>query len=254
MNTTIRALIVEDEFHPRQTLQQKLVENHPEIEVIAACEDAESALVEILRKQPDLLFLDIQLPDKNGLWLADQLGLMSCETFTPPGIIFTTAFSDSEYLLNAIRLAAIDYLVKPIMLDSLSLAINRFKKRNSPSSNVQTLMNVIQQEKILKLKNFGGLLLLKPEDIAFVKADGNYAQVMLANGEVEEIFERLGEIEKNLPKEIFIRASKSLIINRKYIRQINTKKSIVQIVTPFVSYDLSFSEGGIKQLKECLSK
>jgi two-component system LytT family response regulator len=251
---TIRALIVEDEFHPRQTLQQKIAENHPEIEVIAACENAENALIEILRMQPDLIFLDIQLPDKNGLWLADQLNQMSCETFTPPGIIFTTAFSDSEYLLNAIRLAAIDYLIKPIMLDSLSLAVARFKKRVNPASSVQTLMNVIQKEKILKFKNFSGLLLLKPEDVVFVKADGNYAQLTLTNGDEEEIFERLGEIEKNLPEEIFLRASKSLIINRKYVRQINTRKFIVQVATPFSTYDLQFSEAGIKQLKENLGQ
>jgi two-component system LytT family response regulator len=251
---TIRALIVEDEFHPRQTLQQKLAENHPEIEVVAACENAESALIEILRLQPDLIFLDIQLPDKNGLWLADQLHQMSCETFRPPGIIFTTAFSDSEYLLNAIRLAAIDYLVKPIMLDSLSLSIARFKKRANPSTSIQTLMNTIQREKILKFKNFNGLLLLKPEDVAYIKADGNYAQIALANGDMDEIFERLGEIEKNLPEETFLRAGKSLILNRKYVRQINTKKFIVQIATPFTSYSLPVSEGGIKQLKDSLGQ
>ncbi|MDR0865418.1 MAG: LytTR family DNA-binding domain-containing protein, partial [Candidatus Symbiothrix sp.] len=232
---TIRTLIVEDEYHPRLTLQQKLAENHPEIEVIAACENAETALIEILRLQPDLIFLDIQLPDKNGLWLADQLHGMTCATFTPPGIIFTTAFSDSEYLFNAIRLAAIDYLVKPIMLDSLSLAIGRFKKRTNPSASVQTLMNVIQSEKILRFKNFNGLLLLKPEDIAYIEADGNYARITLANGDSDEIFERLGEIEKTLPSETFVRAGKSLIVNQKYVRQINVRKYSVQITTPFVS-------------------
>jgi two-component system LytT family response regulator len=252
MNTLIRTIIVEDEYHPRLTLQQKLVENCPDIEVIAACETAETALIEILRQQPDLIFLDIQLPDKNGLWLADQLHQMSCATFTPPGIIFTTAFSDSEYLFNAIRLAAIDYLVKPVMIDSLLLAIGRFKKRSNPNGSVQTLMQAIRNEKILKFKNYNGILLLKPMDIAYFLADGNYAQIYLANGKSDEIFERLGEIEKNLPDDIFLRAGKSLIVNRKYVRQINTRKSTVQIMTSAMSANLNVSENGVKQLKESL--
>jgi two-component system LytT family response regulator len=249
----IRTIIVEDEYHPRLTLHQKLAENCPDIEVIVACESAETALIEILRQQPDLIFLDIQLPDKNGLWLADQLHQMSCATFTPPGVIFTTAFSDSEYLFNAIRLAAIDYLVKPVMIDSLLLAIGRFKKRTNPGG-IQTLMQTIQGEKMLKFKNYNGILLLKPMDIAYILADGNYAQIYMANGESDEIFERLGEIEKTLPDDIFLRAGKSLIINRQYVRQINTRKSTVQVMTPTMSANLNVSENGVKQLKESLGK
>jgi two-component system LytT family response regulator len=250
----IRTIIIEDEYHPRLTLQQKLADNCPDMEVVATCENAETALIEILRRQPDLIFLDIQLPDKNGLWLADQLHQMSCATFTPPGIIFTTAFSDSEYLFEAIRLAAIDYLVKPVMIDSLLLAIGRFKKRTHPGNSVQMLMQAIQSEKILKFKNYNGILLLKPMDVAYILADGNYAQIYLANGESDEIFERLGEIEKNLPDDLFLRAGKSLIVNRQYVRQINMRKSIIQIMTSSMSCNLNVSENGIKQLKERLGK
>jgi Response regulator of the LytR/AlgR family len=246
----IRTIIIEDEYHPRMTLQQKLADNCPDIEVVAMCENAENALIEILRQQPDLIFLDIQLPDKNGLWLADQLHQMSCATFTPPGIIFTTAFSDSEYLFEAIRLAAIDYLLKPVMIENLLLAVGRFKKRSNPKEGLQMLMQTFQNERILKFKNFKGLLLLKPADIAYFAADGNYAQIYLANGESDAIFERLGEIEKTLPEDTFIRAGKSLIVNRQYVRQINTRKSTVQIMTPSLLCDLSVSESGIKQLKE----
>jgi DNA-binding LytR/AlgR family response regulator len=136
----------------------------------------------------------------------------------------------------------------------LSLAIGRFKKRANPSASVQTLMNAIQREHILKFKNYNGLLLLKPDDIAYIEADGNYARLTLANGDADEIFERLGEIEKTLPTETFVRAGKSLIVNRKYVRQINIRKSSVQIATPSSSCNLPVSEGGIKQLRECLGK
>ncbi len=245
----IRAIVVEDEFHPRQTLLQKLAEFHPEIEVVAACENAETALVEILRQQPHLLFLDIHLPGKNGLWLADQLNQLSCDTFTPPGIIFTTAYNDSEYLLNAIRLAAIDYLIKPVLIDNLSLAISRFRKRTDASSTARSLMDAIQNEKLFRFKSVNGLLLCKAEDIAYVEGDRNYARMALANGEFEAIFERLGEIEQVLPVDVFSRIGKSLIVNKRYVRRINARKSTVQLMTPLATYTVEVSAGALKQLK-----
>lgn len=246
----IRAIIIEDEFHPRMTLQQKLREHHPEVEVVATCENAENALIDILRLQPDLIFLDIQLPGKNGLWLAEELYQLSCDTFTPPGVVFTTAYTDSEYLLKAFRLAAIDYLVKPVMLDSLSEAICRFKERSVSSPGIAALMAAIKGEQLLRFRNYAGLILLKPEDIVYVKADGNYAQIGLANGDTEEIFERLGEIEKALPAHIFLRTGKSLVINRQYIRRINLKKCRIEVATPTVSYPLEVSEKAIRLIKD----
>ena len=245
----IRAIIVEDEYHPRQTLLQKLAEFHSEIDVVVACDNAETALVEILRHQPRLLFLDIQLPEKNGLWLADQLNQLSCDTFTPPCIIFTTAYNESEYLLEAIRLAAIDYLIKPILIDNLSVALTRFRKRADATSTSRILMETILNEKMFRFKNHSGLLLVKAEDIAYVEGDRNYARMALANGEYEAIFERLGEIEAALPSDMFLRVSKSLIVNKRYVRRLNTRKSTVQIVTPLTGYTVEVSAGALKLLK-----
>jgi two-component system LytT family response regulator len=247
-NNNIRTVIVEDEFHQRETLIQKLQEYYPDIEVIAACDSAESALVEIVRNQPHLVFLDIQLPDKNGLWLADHLSQMACETFTPPEIIFTTAYSDSEYLLNAIRLSAIDYLIKPVQIDLLGVAIQRFKKR-AELSPAHTFAETVQKENLFRFKNYGGLLLLKVEDIAYVEGDGNYSKMHLANGESEEIFERLGEIEQALPCDIFFRAGKSIIINKNYVRRINSRKSLLQIVTPSASFEVPVSASALKTMR-----
>jgi two-component system LytT family response regulator len=248
ISENIKAIIVEDEFHQRETLAQKLQEYHPEIEIIAKCDNAESALVEIVRRQPQLAFLDIQLPGKNGLWLADQLSQMACETFCPPEIIFTTAYSDSEYLLNAIRLSAIDYLIKPVQIDSLAVAVNRFKKRKE-SSPSRLFVETVQKENLFRFKNFGGLLLVKAEDIVYVEGDGNYAKMYLANGEQEDIFERLGEIEQALPPDVFTRAGKSVIINKNYVRRINARKSSLQMVTPTASYEVPVSANALNVIK-----
>lgn len=249
----IKAIIVEDEYHPRETLKQKITEDHPDIEVIKMCENAENALVEILRLQPELIFLDIQLPGNNGLWLADQLLKMRCDSFTPPAIIFTTAYTDSEYLLNAIKLAAVDYLVKPILINDLTLALDRFREqRGNPVALSSSLAESIKHEKMFSFRNFSGLILLKPENIAYVEADGNYSIIALANGETEDIYERLGEIEKKLTDKSFIRLGKSVIVNREYIRQIDSKHSCLKLITPQSSFTVAIPKNYVKILKETL--
>ena len=91
-------IIVEDEELPRLSLKSKLETYHPDIEILAMCENAESALECILRNRPQILFLDIQLPGQNSMWLLEQLQ----QTGKLPQIIFTTAYTDPEYLLKAI--------------------------------------------------------------------------------------------------------------------------------------------------------
>jgi two-component system LytT family response regulator len=85
-------ILIEDEYSPRQLLREKLAQHFPDMEIVAECENAEDALIEILRWRPDLIFLDIQMSGKNGLWLADELIRMKTDTFTPPDIIFTTGY------------------------------------------------------------------------------------------------------------------------------------------------------------------
>ena len=117
-------------------LREKLTQYFPALAVVAECENAETALVEVLRLRPDLLFLDIEMSGKNGLWLLDELIGMKGDTFTPPDVIFTTGYTYPEYLLKAIELAAIDYVVKPVSATRLEKAINRFRERAGSASNL----------------------------------------------------------------------------------------------------------------------
>jgi two-component system LytT family response regulator len=118
-------IIVEDEELPRLSLKSKLETYHPDIDILAMCEDAESALEIILRNKPQFLFLDIQLPGQNSMWLLEQLQ----KTGKLPQIIFTTAYTDPGYLLKAIKFSATDYLNKPISIVELAQAVEKAKKR-----------------------------------------------------------------------------------------------------------------------------
>ena len=243
----MRTIIIDDEYSPRYMLREKLDKHFPFIEIIGECKDAEEALIETLRLRPDLLFLDIQMPGKDGLWLADELIRMRGDTFSPPEIIFTTGYVYSEYLLKAFELAAIDYLVKPVAVESLEKAIARYIERSGKTTGLQNLINAINDEKLLKLKGYNSILLLNPDDIAYIEADRDYACMFYANGTKEDVFERLGEIEKKLSDKTFLRVGKSIIVNRKYIRKI--MNSALQIVTPHTSYLVKISQIAAFQLK-----
>jgi len=109
-----------------------------------------------------------------------------------------------------------------------------------------------ESDKLLKFKSNNGLFLFHPDDIVYVEADRDYACMFFANGAKEDIFERLGKIEKKLPPELFRRTGKSIIINRKYIRKITDKT--LQLVTPSANYVVEISRNAIRQLKSDLLK
>jgi len=244
----MKVIIIEDEFSPRQMLRKKVEQHFSDLEIVAECENAEDALIEILRLRPDLIFLDIQMSGKNGLWLADELLRMKGEAFTPPDIIFTTGYTYSEYMLKAFELAALDYLVKPVNIENLKKAVARFYERKGTSIGLQHLSDAINGDKLLKLKSYNGIFLLRPEDIVYIEADHDYAVMFLTNGNKEDVFERLGEIEKKLPSKSFLRTGKSVIVNRQYIRKITDKS--VQLVTPAANYTVEVSKEAIRILRE----
>jgi len=243
----MKIILIEDEYSPRQMLRSKLEQHFPDMEIVAECESAEDALIEVLRLRPDLIFLDIQMSGKNGLWLADELMRMKGETFASPDIIFTTGYTYPEYLLKAFELAAIDYLVKPVSVESLQKAIARYRGRVGVSNGLQNLMDAIREEKLLKFKSYNGLFLLRPDDIVYVEADRDYACMFFANGAKEDVFERLGEIEKKLPPGTFLRAGKSVVVNRRYIRKISD--TTLQLVAPNANYTVEISRNAIRELK-----
>ena len=121
MKKTLRTIVVEDERLPRLSLLQKLEEFRQEIEVIDSCDNYDQALQSILRNQPDLLFLDIQLQGRDAIQLLDELK----RSISLPHIIFTTAYADRKYLMSAIKLSAVDYLLKPVDKNELALAISK---------------------------------------------------------------------------------------------------------------------------------
>jgi two-component system LytT family response regulator len=118
----IKALIIDDEKHCSDNLQWQLKQYCPEVEVTAIYNSAEEGLNEIYRQQPQLVFLDVEMPGMSGFEMLEKLTEINFD------IVFTTAFN--QYAIRAIKFGALDYLVKPIDKDELHAAVDKVIKRN----------------------------------------------------------------------------------------------------------------------------
>ncbi|MBC7866314.1 MAG: response regulator, partial [Gloeobacteraceae cyanobacterium ES-bin-316] len=124
----LTAVIIDDEKSSRNSLKQKLSNHFADIEIIGECENAEAAIKLLAEQKPDILFLDVEMPRMNGFSLLQQLPDKNFE------VIFITAYD--HYAIKAIKFSALDYLVKPVAIEDLKIAIEKLvKKRNTSSSN-----------------------------------------------------------------------------------------------------------------------
>ncbi len=117
----IKALIVDDEEKARVTLSSLLTEYCPDIFIVAQCNNVPDAVIDINKNNPDVVFLDIEMPDYNGFELLDFFKEITFE------IVFVTAYS--QYAINAFEISAIDYILKPVELEALKNAIEKVKKK-----------------------------------------------------------------------------------------------------------------------------
>lgn len=206
----LKTIVVEDERLPRLSLLAKLEEFNQVLEIADDCDSYESARDSILLHHPDLLFLDIQLNGRDSIQLLEELG----KTLTLPYIIFTTAYSDRKYLMSAIKLSAVDYLLKPVGKAELSHAIAKALSRAGRT--------VLPDQKAGKLnfRSVNSRLFVDPEDIACFKADGNYSTLVTFDGS-EMILENLRSLQQRLPAGMFVRTDRSTIINTDKLYKLN---------------------------------
>ena len=238
----LTAIVVEDERFPRLTLLQKLEDFRKEVEVVDSCDDYDSALQSILRHQPDLLFLDIQLQGRDAMQLLDEVK----QTLPLPHVIFTTAYADRKYLLNAIKLDAVDYLLKPIEKNELAAAITKACQQHQEKPSTNTLLTR------LSLKTSNGKLFIEAADIAYITADGNYSHLFTFT-EQEDIMESLGTMEQLLDPKVFLRIDRYTIINTKRVYKLDVKQRQCKMLSPEgATLDLELSKTGIDRLMRFL--
>ncbi len=218
----IRAIIIDDERIGRETLESLLSDCCPDVAVVAQADSIEAGRAAITKHDPDLVFLDIEMPFGNGFELLEALPGARFE------VIFTTAYD--QYAIRAIRFSALDYLLKPIDRDELIAAVAKARKRLSGSrvlnQNLEVLLENLRhtasEHNKIALPTDDGLILVQVTQIIRCEADGNYTRFYLAGGEAMLVSKTLKEFETLLAEMNFLRIHHSHLVNvshvRKYVR------------------------------------
>jgi two-component system, LytTR family, response regulator len=211
----IKAILIDDEENSLSSLKEKLLANCKQVKIIACCDNAAKGIEAIDTLQPDIVFLDIEMPVMNGFVMLQQLTYKNFE------LIFTTAYD--HYAIKAIRCSALDYLVKPIEIEDLKTAVlNAQVKRNRSYPNPQIEMLV---EQLVNKKNAfsriaipttDGLRFIKVENIIYLEASSNYTHIFTTENKKYIASHTLKDFEDLLPAEIFVRIHNSYIINKNY--------------------------------------
>jgi two-component system, LytTR family, response regulator len=214
----ISALIVDDEPHARRSIR-RFLDSDATIEVIGECADGESAVEMIRSKKPDLVFLDIQMPEMTGFDVIRSLGSKM------PVTVFVTAYD--HYALSAFDANAIDYLLKPFGKERFQRALLRAREQiagRSDMNDVRRLLTGLEREQPryldrLSVVHNGRILLINVDDIDWIKACGNYA-VLYVGEQQYEIRETLSNLEERLDRRTFLRIHRSTMVNVHRIREI----------------------------------
>lgn len=215
----ITLFIIDDESSARELLHNLLLDEEY-LNIIAEAGNVDEAMPLIMKHQPDILLLDIQMPKKDGFVLVEML---SQHNFLPE-IIFITAYD--QYAIRAIKASAVDYLLKPVSKEDLIKAIEKAAKRlkrNNPAEQYSSLISYLKNSHKIKFKNRTGFIMIDANDIIYCKADSNYSVLKLNNGKSQTVSLNLGKVEELLPENGFCRISRSTIINLNYLTEVDRK-------------------------------
>jgi two-component system LytT family response regulator len=216
----IRALIVDDEQLARRTIRRLLGE-HPDIEIVGECADGASAVTAILEQEPDLVFLDVQMPEMSGFDVIRRIGVDRM-----PATIFVTAYD--EYAVSAFDANAVDYLLKPIARERFVRALARAHHDLAARFSVDKLASLLaglhratvgKYLERIPVTQHGRILFVNADAVTWIAASGNYAQLH-AGQRTYEVRETLTSLEAKLDPRYFARIHRSTIVNVRQVKEV----------------------------------
>lgn len=216
----INCIIIDDEKPARESLN--LLMNYyfsDKVKVLGKAESLKDGVLLIYKYSPDLVFLDIEMPEENGFMLFNYFQQIKFS------VIFTTAYK--EYAIKAIKVAALDYLLKPISVEDLREAISLYEKKlfsGVEKESIEKLVSVLNPstnvEKIA-LPTFYGFQMERISDIIYFEADENYTKVHTVPGKILMISRSIGDLEKVISPNTFFRIHRSYIVNLNFVKAFN---------------------------------
>ncbi len=220
----LKAIIVDDEQESINALRIKLSACETPVDIVETVTDSRSVLSLLDHHTIDILFLDIEMPGLNGLTLMEAMGDRDFE------VILVTAYS--EYALKALKASALDYLMKPVDIDELQVALDKVTKRRDDAwkhphvarqlSDLSVLLQQINPHPTkLALSSMSETYYVAPEHIIYIAGENNYSTFYLSDGREIVVSKTLKEYEALLATEHFFRTHKSYLINLNHIKKLN---------------------------------
>ncbi|MHC1776857.1 MAG: LytR/AlgR family response regulator transcription factor [Lentimicrobium sp.] len=214
--TTLTAVIIDDE--PEAINGMLALANGIEhLEITGTTTHPEKAVSLCLKTRPDIIFLDINMPGKDGFAVVQELHEHQFHPYT----IFTTAWD--QFTLQAIKAGALDYLLKPIdrkeLVDAVQKAMDN-KASHSIEQRIESLEKAVKNHRKLRFNTRSGFIMIHPDEIFYIEADANYSEIFYNKTKREVVSMNLGAVEALLPEQ-FIRISRSVIINSAWLTKLS---------------------------------
>jgi two-component system LytT family response regulator len=243
-----KVLLIDDEPLARMIVLEYL-QSFPQLTVVQECNDGFEGVKAIQQHQPDLVFLDIQMPKINGfemLELVDQ----------PPAVIFTTAFD--EFALKAFEAHAVDYLLKPFSKERFDKAVNKWMEQqpgnNAAAGTKQLLEAVAQspsQNNRIVVKNGSKIKIIPVSEVFYLEASDDYVKVHTGEGYFLKS-KTMGHFENTLDKNIFCRCHRSYLVNTQHITRIDPYEKDNHIAVLKNGMKVAVSRSGYAKLRDAL--
>ncbi|MBS1644937.1 MAG: response regulator [Bacteroidetes bacterium] len=238
-----KVILIDDEPLARQLIAAFL-EEHKDFEVVAACSDGFEGVKAIQELQPDLIFLDVQMPRLSGFEMLELID-------NPPGVIFTTAFD--QYALDAFEAQAIDYLLKPIKRERFNAALEKWKVQK-PKFSTTTMMPALSEglsagySQRIVLKDRGAIRIIPAKDIHYIEASDDYIKVVCNEGTFLKK-QTMATLEKSLDPQQFVRVHRSWIVPVSQIGKIEPYEKESHIAKLQCGAKVLISKSGMAKLK-----
>ena len=251
MEEVLKILVVDDEPEARELLKFMLLGNK-KVSVVGIAGHVDEAVKLMNSERPHLVLLDIQMPEKDGFHFIEQVQKSDLD----PGIIFVTAYE--HYAIQAIRKSVFDYILKPVHQEELDDAIQRFRNkwRRVHEQDLNQLVDELRNRgpARIKLNTRSGYVLIDTSEVVYCRADGNYTHIQLSRGISEITTQNLGAIEEILEGSTFFRASRSYLLNLKYLSRVDRKNCNCVLEYPGDTCSIKIPPKKIKMLETTFSR
>jgi two-component system LytT family response regulator len=211
---TIQVVLADDEILARQRLRL-LLREQADCEVVGECATAAETIELVRTAHPDLVFLDVRMPDMDGF---DVVEALSAEKgFTMPCIVFTTAYD--QYAVRAFEVHAVDYLLKPFAPERLWRTLQRIRERGGAETGEAEERGGVRYASRIVFKSKGRIVFLPVPEIRWIGAEENYVRISTAD-ETHLLRETMAHLEKRLDPHFFLRVHRSSIVNLQYVKEV----------------------------------